>query len=427
MRAVRNWLKKLNAFEGLRRNTADSVGEQRRATYVYYLLLLTAVFSFGIYDSLSYSTVNIVVTHPSLKQYQQLQLQYGVDKINCPCSQLSITYTSLIDLNCDFHPVCRSPFISHKYLQELFEVYNTFGSLYPKEDAFTLQGTIFSHFQALLSLCNLAEDNVKDARQQYLNSSFISTSMIDYNLFDLQLNASLEQFKSTLPDEFLNNLQLLRGMTQSNAFVSLYSTNWYPIIYNLQDGSKVYMHPQSYGQCNCLTSSTCTQPSTPFIPGYLVGCTPLEALLRSSIQCLYERTCVDFLTNYLNLTLPGPTPLNTSDTHFPPNVTVDSIVQEMFIETCSSNVSYDQFFEQCHPLSCSVTLIKPNNLVIVITKILGIYGGLTTFLKLVIPILVIPIDRLFRTYKRRLTNQVRPFHSWSYLFQHVTTQQMWFS
>ena len=411
MRAIRKWLGNLNAFDGLRRNTANYIEEQRRATYIYYFLLLAAILIVGIYNSFDRSTVTYTMTNPSFKQYQQFQMQYSADTVNCPCSQFSITYSSFIDIDCDFHPVCRSAFISHAYLQELFQAYNALGTRYPKDDAFTLQGTIFSHFQALFSLCNLATDDVADARQRYLTSSFILTAMVDHNLFDKQTNASLTQFKSTLSNEFLNNLQLVRGMTQSNALMSLYSTNWYPILNNPQDGSTVYMQPQFYGECNCLTSSSCTQPSAPYIQGYLVGCTPLEALLRSSIQCLYDQACVDLLTNYLNLSLSAPTPLNTGETRFSVNSTVESIVQEMFIETCSSNVSYDQFFEQCHPLSCSVTLIKQNNLILVVTKLFGVYGGLTTFLKLFIPVLMIPINRVIKQYQQRLTNQVRPFQS----------------
>ncbi|CAF4153064.1 unnamed protein product [Adineta steineri] len=65
----------------------------------------------------------------------------------------------------------------------------------------------------------------------------------------------------------------------------------------------------------------------------------------------------------------------------------------MFVETCSSNVSYNQYFEQCKPDSCSVTLFESGSFIIIVTTILGLYGGLTTCLKLIVPFLV------FSTYK----------------------------
>ncbi|CAF0984298.1 unnamed protein product [Adineta steineri] len=69
----------------------------------------------------------------------------------------------------------------------------------------------------------------------------------------------------------------------------------------------------------------------------------------------------------------------------------------MFVETCSSNVSYNQYFEQCKPDSCSVTLFESGSFIIVVTTILGLYGGLTTFLKLVVPFLVFSIYKLIPT------------------------------
>ncbi|CAF1088909.1 unnamed protein product [Adineta steineri] len=172
---------------------------------------------------------------------------------------------------------------------------------------------MFSHFQALLILCNLIKDAVNDARQNYLTSSVISASMIDYNTFNEQMNASLSQFKSTLPNQFSNNFQLIREMVQANGLVSLYSSNWYPLLHDWTDYQTVYMEPQYYGNCSCFTSSSCTQPAAPHMKGYLVGCTPIEALLRSSIACLYEQDCINTFTVYLNLPLPAPLPLNIID------------------------------------------------------------------------------------------------------------------
>ncbi|CAF4180388.1 unnamed protein product, partial [Adineta steineri] len=308
--AIQNWLRKLNVFDNPKQTTAYYIQKQQRATYVYFVLLSIGLVILLIYNSLNYSTITFTVTNPSLKQYQELQQQYGIETVTCPCSQLSITHSSFIDLEYDFHPVCTSPFISHDYLQQLFQIYNSLDSTYARDNAFTLQGTMFSHFQALLILCNLVKDAVNDARQNYLTSSVISALMIDYNTFNEQMNASLSQFKSTLPNQFLNNFQLIRDMVQANGLVSLYSSNWYPLLHDWNYYQTAYMEPQYYGSCSCFTSSSCTQPSVPNMKGYLVGCTPIEALLRSSIACLYEQDCINTFTVYLNLPLPAPPPLN---------------------------------------------------------------------------------------------------------------------
>jgi hypothetical protein len=361
-----------------------------------------------MYNSLVYLPDTFTVAISSLEQYEQLQEQYGVDAVDCPCSQVSISYSSFINVDCSFHPVCTSYFISNFYLQQLFEIYNGLNITDATTNAFTLPGTAFAHFQAIQTLCNLVKDSFKDTRQQYLNSSVISASMMDYQLFDNQMNSSLTRFRSSLPGEFLSGLQLVRGMAQSNALVSLYSTNWYPVIQNSSYYANVYMQQQYYGNCGCLISQFCTQPSNPPIPGYLVGCTPLESLLQGSIECLYEQTCIDNFTTYLGLPLPAPEPIDISKTRFAQQNTIETIVEQMFIETCSSNVFYNQFFEQCHPNSCSITLNRRNNLIIVITILLGLYGGLTIALKFVARFLLSFIYTISHKRSQRRQIQVYP-------------------
>ena len=406
---LRRWLEELNAFDNPKQTTPILIQEQRRATYVYYILLFFGLGVLLIYNWISYSTVIFRITNPSFTDYQALEQQYARSTINCPCSQLSIRYSTFINLDFRFHSVCTSQFLSHTYLQGFFQIYSSLDTLQAKHNAFTLQGTIFSHFQGLLVLCNLVVDAVNAARQQYLASSVIAISMIDNNLFEQQTNASLFQLKSALSNKFFNDLKLIRGVSQGNALVSLYSTNWYPVLRNWYTYQTVYMQPQYYGNCSCFTSPSCTQPSIPSIPGYLVGCTPLEALLRSSIECLYGQECIDFLIMHLNLSLPSPKPLNMNETRFSSNASIDSIVQQMFIESFSSNISYNNFFKYCNPQICTVTLIKRNTVLIVLTTILGLYGGLTTFLKLVVPFLVPLIFRVIGKCKQKLHNRIHPY------------------
>ncbi len=261
----------MNAFEDV--NHTRNVRHQRFSTRLYLLLLCISLSILVTYTSIAYSVTTFTVQNPSLDQFQQLQQQYSSDALNCPCSHLSIIYSSFVNLKCDFHQVCTSQFVSNSYLQELFLLYNELDISQAATNAYTVQGTIFTHFQALLILCNLAQDAVNDARQQFLDSSFVSATMLDFTLFDKETNSSLANFISTLPNSFTNSFQLIRSMTQANGLVSGYSTNWYPVPYNLQQLATMYLHPQYYGDnnCNCATSSACTQPSTPFFPGYLVG------------------------------------------------------------------------------------------------------------------------------------------------------------
>ncbi|CAF3692114.1 unnamed protein product [Adineta steineri] len=398
---IRTRLEEFNVFENPYHTR--NIHRERLATRLYVVILCISLFILIIYTTITYSVTTFTVQNPSLDQFKQMQQRYGSYALNCPCTQLANVYSSFVDLKCSFHQVCTSQFVSKPYLQELYRLYNALDVTNAAMNVFTLQGTVFIHFQSLLVLCNLGQDAVNDARQKFLASSFISTNMIDFQLFDKLINSSLTSFLGTLPNSFLNALQLIRGMTQANGLVSTYTTNWYPIIRNLSDSPTIFLHPQHYGSgnCTCATSSTCTQSSIPFLPGYLVGCTPLESILRSTIECLYEESCVNLLTTYVNTTLHSFTALNATTTRFASNDSIDSIVQEMFIETCSPNISYERFFDACHPLSCLVTLNERNSFILVLTILLGLYGGLTTFLKLAVPSTLSWIYELKERCKRR--------------------------
>ncbi|CAF0974370.1 unnamed protein product [Adineta steineri] len=175
---IRDWLKKVNVFEDT--NRVVSTEQQCLATRVYILLLIISLIILIIYTSLTYYLNTFTITNPSLEQYQQLQERYGLAAVSCSCSRSSITQSTFIELECKFHPVCTSHFVSDSYLQELFELYNDLDTTYASSNAYTLQGTIFTHFQTLLVLCNLAKDFALDAQQQYLASTRFFASIPRY-------------------------------------------------------------------------------------------------------------------------------------------------------------------------------------------------------------------------------------------------------
>jgi len=101
-------------------------------------------------------------------------------------------------------------------------------------------------------------------------------------------------------------------------------------------------------------------------------------------------------------------PLKKSATHFATDQSIESIVQEMFVESWSFNISYNNFFEQCQPLSYYVTFIEQNSLLIGITTIVGLYEGLPTFFNLVVPLCVWSSEKLFKSFKRQTQAAVEP-------------------
>ena len=248
-----------------------------------------------------------------------------------------------------------------------------------------------------------------DGRDAFLQTSVLSSQMPNIDLFYLNTNSTLNDFKKSLSNNFIHNLQMFRGLTQGNGLVSVYATNGdLFLLQNLTADQTIYMKFQSYGECDCGLTASCVQNSIPYIPGYVIGCLPLESFLRSTFECLYDQICVDQMSSYVNSSY-FPKSLVNFNSRFAKNTTISDIVEEMFIESWFNNVSYENFFEECQPNSCSYTITERYNVIYVITTLLGLYGGITILLKLIVPRVARQlhkyIDRCHRT-----NDQVMPLH-----------------
>ncbi|MCC7159975.1 MAG: hypothetical protein IT281_10625 [Ignavibacteria bacterium] len=142
---------------------------------------------------------------------------------------------------------------------------------------------------------------VSAAQSIFLNSTLITSQIVDQEEFELDTFAVIQQFQQDLPSNFLQQLQMVRGLNQANGLISVYSTNWRPLPLSEDvnnDVSMIFFETQQYGQCNCATKATCAQYLGSSIPGYVVGCVPLEALLQSTIECHYNMSCIESLYSY---------------------------------------------------------------------------------------------------------------------------------
>ncbi|CAF4318632.1 unnamed protein product [Adineta steineri] len=78
----------------------------------------------------------------------------------------------------------------------------------------------------------------------------------------------------------------------------------------------------------------------------------------------------------------------------PSNETMENIVNRLMVDIWSSNISFALYYNQCAPLSCTVQYEDRDNLFLIITSIVGIFGGLSLGLKLVITIILQSIDKI---------------------------------
>ncbi|CAF1511446.1 unnamed protein product [Adineta steineri] len=200
-------------------------------------------------------------------------------------------------------------------------------------------------------------------------------------------------------------------MAQGNSIMSATMSNWYfsTIDVNLNKHS-LWGMPRTYGNdsCSCGTNAMCSEPADLdgwLVPGFMVGCYPLESLLQSTIECLYNSTCIDKLQHMFF-------DRNATDTVFDPldpalsfsNETVQSLLEQLLIESWKPNISYDQYYSSCAPISCTYSILGRPDIWYIVSTLFVVYGALTTTLNIIISIITYIGYRIARNRRERVIN-----------------------
>jgi hypothetical protein len=151
----------------------------------------------------------------------------------------------------------------------------------------------------------------------FYQTDFITANAISRSDFDVQTRVLIEQFKRTIIDEFIQILKLIRTTNHGNQLATVFQSNWRFIPLRSSqywDGSgvpfdlPVLTEIRTYGadKCSCAIQPNCSELITyrhrasnqsliQTLSGFRIGCLPLDALLQSSLSCLYNQSCVTMM------------------------------------------------------------------------------------------------------------------------------------
>jgi hypothetical protein len=121
--------------------------------------------------------------------------------------------------------------------------------------------------------------------------------------------------------------------------------------------------------------------ATAIVNGFFGSCYPFQALMFSTLDCLYDPHCLQSMSHYF------PT-MNTdwSESNlagYSSNVSVERLLSNLFIDDWSTITDYSKYFAACAPSACTYKINNSNDLSHAITLIIGLYGGLVIVLRLV--------------------------------------------
>jgi hypothetical protein len=318
---------------------------------------------------------------------------------------VAIPHDSFIVLKPYFHQLCSSQFIT----QEWIDYIGLAAGIYLSDD-FSYTGSLF--FLTLASFCQLASKTLTSALQSFNSTQFITAQALSENVFIEQINTVIQTFQSLTELSFHQSFDLIQFSTHTNSLLSGLFSN---IIFSIHtDTLLVSSLSRFYGNntCNCDINSSCVDPLTLqdrridqsnsssyfAIPGLFKGCFLVEAVRQSSLECFYQLSCITLIKEFLQIPVilnNSILPLNLSTvSRFNVSSTVDELLAKIMTEAWQQNVSHAQYFQQCQVSLCTYSVISRFNIVYIVTTLIGLVGGLTKVLRLLIP-------RVVRFIRRR--------------------------
>ncbi|CAF2956062.1 unnamed protein product [Rotaria sp. Silwood2] len=392
----------------------SSFDYQRRRTEIlttrlYLILLAFFINILIVYNAIGIRSKQIIISNPSQVVFDFLQSNSNYSAtLQCPCRNVTMPYNLFVSISPCFHQICSSDFVI-KNSDWMNLVYNKWATLTYSYDDFRL--FVVPQFQWLSLSCTLANTTLTDAINEFLLDAFISVRVESRKTIEMQVNNSLTQFCLSTPRTFVRMLDFIRNVSQGNWIVSSIRSNWYFMVSTPADSemtwNSLWAKPRFYnnGSCSCGTSSMCSSPAAidgRLVPGFRVGCFPLEALLQSTLECLYDITCINMLQSMYTSSNLIYHPLNS--TISASNTTVQSLVSELMVDRWETSMNYTGYYASCAPVLCTYSINEKGDLIYIITTILSIYGGLNVALKLFTP-LIVKFGRFLLMRHRR---QVQP-------------------
>ncbi|CAF1564075.1 unnamed protein product [Adineta ricciae] len=387
------------------------------STRLYFILFLISLTILMFY--------NFIQHQKFIKTFDQLSpnltkklFQTYKDDLKCPCSSIASTYNWSTQIDVKFHQICSSSFVNEEGRNNLTNNIIKNLSSYSQND---YRRYFSSHLQFLEQLCQLSKETLEISLRQFLSSLFLTPELLSEDQFSQRLETILEQMKINTPKTFNRLLFLIRSINHGNAFVSNYGTNYE---YINPWNSILHVHTQTKpliydNQCSCGLSSNCTtqanffrENSTEIIPiqGLKIGCLPSESFRFSTLECFYNKTCLELIQYYMKSNSFNYLLSSERKSRFLLNTTIDELTNELFIEEWITSQNYFSYFNQCSPLICSYTYIQKYNIIQSIIILFGLQGGLTIVLKSICPKLIQIIYKLY-IYQINKRNAIQPIQN----------------
>ena len=410
--------------------------------YIFFYSLTVIIYSLIIYFSKHNEMIRI--DNPSALTFEELHRKYS-STLNCPCSHFSMSYNRLMSVSPRYHSICSSDFLKDNWKSYFNRLNMNTEGIYLMTTDFRAAGLLL--FGLVDILCQTSNETIENALFAFRNNRLVTMNALLSNEFHFEIQRRLKTFEEQTFSSFVHLIELIRSAIQINQLVEGMWTN--VVLYSQYDNetsqwSLGFRSRDFYrNSCSCGLSSECIRPlgfySKPTemevhpnitVPGFVVACHPMDSVFLSTLECLYQKECLQFLIDKYDLGVEGFVrplddgiirikALSNENSRFLINETIGEIFSQLFIEEWINSSNYSSYYQRCQPSQCTYIILRHFHLSYMITKTLAFCGGLNAVLDLIAPFSV----KLFRQqWKRRNTDQsmddsnvrkYRRFRSWN--------------
>ncbi|CAF1209410.1 unnamed protein product [Adineta ricciae] len=378
---------------------------QKYKTWLYSVLLTVCLYVLFYGTLIQIEAETVVVSPITLDVFDQLYAERS-ETLACPCSTITIPYNKFLVNIVKMHPVCSSIFVSKEWIDGL---YLENAGLYGVWD---FRKSAYGQFEILSRLCSLSQDIVTALQNSVNNTELVTINLLSRRQTQLEIYNSIESQKNKAFSRMTSFLNYWRTTIERNYLASAFGTNWGVYTYSNDESpfsigyQTVYYGENSFTiSCGQSSDSVITavlplpsNDSSDFDPifttmpmsnvtnvkGFFLACTPLDALLASTLDCLYDFACLQLLFYYFqNLNQTNFNWNNSILSSQRDNTSVLVHFQNLFVENWSTQMSYSTYFDLCSPSACTYSTTSRRNLSYGITLFISLYGGLTIILRLV--------------------------------------------
>ncbi|CAF1376096.1 unnamed protein product [Adineta steineri] len=385
------------------------------STRLYIILVMISLIILTTYTTINNRIENKTVTFPSQSLYEKLQKKYS-DSLECSCTKVSIPHGKFVRIIPKFHQVCLTDFVSQKWIDFIFKV--NVELIMP----FDVRTSMSAIWQLIRSFCQSATNTTIDALDQFENSPWVNPTLVTKQILNAKVQTTLNLSRQTTASNFIQSIKFVHKMAQANQLITGLLTNYIAttkagiVIHfafppQAEIKGNIYIQKGSMRRCSCKDEESCPLPGNLYLydnnikekretydlnqieaneslAGIIIDCLPIQSTFLSSLECFYDQSCLNiFLSTYqtkMNISI-----LNQSLTsRFSLNTTIESLVEELFLEEIFNKTIYSEYYSECLPYICTYVYFHRFNWISVMTVIIAIFGGITAVLSIIAPLIV---------------------------------------